>query len=116
MEDAFEEIDESLGSGVHDAGPGQDLEFMGRFAQRNPGRLKRIGQQLDEIRGLGPFLVDRLGPVPDNRDHRSFDRMDDGSIRMLDGPPDGFAEGAGRQLGFVLADFLAHPVDELGED
>jgi hypothetical protein len=115
MDDALEEIDEPLGPGIDDAGPGEHGELLGSFLERSPGRFQGPGQKLGVIMGPVALRVYGIGPVPDEGDHGPLDRDQDGPGGIGDRLLDGFGEMRGGDPALV-AELAADAVDVLGED
>ena len=116
MDDALEEIDEALGPGVDDPGLGEHGELLGRVLERSRGPpCSDSDRSSAKSWVLWRSRVHRVGPVPDEGDHRPFDRGQDGPRGIGDRLLDGFGEVARRRPG-ARCQLAAEAVDILGED
>ena len=115
MPDALDEVHEAFGSGVDDTSLGQDGKLLGCVQQRLLGREKRIMEKVHKIGRLCGLLVNGLGPLPHDREHRPLDRVKDGLVGRMRRPPGCLGKGSDREMVLVL-DLGAQAVEKLGKN
>jgi hypothetical protein len=85
INNALKEINESLGSCIHDLLPCQKLHLARRLNQRLSCRFKRQRKQNGKVGLSSAEVINGIGPVPHNRENGSLHRLIQGFLSERDG-------------------------------